>query len=267
MIRANFHTHTTFADGISSAEETIRSAIDKGFCRLGFAEHSYSPVREVFGMKKEAAVLYRQEILRLKERYRDKIEIFLGLELDSYGEKLITPEYIIGSVHYVKKNDALYAVDHNAESFAQMLAAFGSADALTHAYYNDIVQMAKTMRPDIIGHIDLITKFNESHAFFDENAPAYVSCAKDAILRIKPYCSLFEVNTGAIARGCRGVPYPDKTLLSFLRENKIDVIVNSDAHAAQSVDYWFHEAEELLKSCGFRYRCEFNGQDFEHIKL
>ena len=98
MIRANFHTHTTCADGLSSAEDTVRAAISKGFCRLGFTEHSYSPMQTVFGMKKDAAVQYEQEILRLKEQYRDKIQLFLGLELDSYGQKLIEPEYIIGSV-------------------------------------------------------------------------------------------------------------------------------------------------------------------------
>lgn len=267
MIRANFHTHTTFADGLSSAEDTVCAAISKGFCRLGFTEHSYSPVQTVFGMKKDAAAQYEQEILQLKEQYRDKIQLFLGLELDSYGQKLIEPEYIVGSVHYVKKDGVFYSIDHTAESFAQMLAAFGSIDALAHTYYSDIVQMAKTMRPDIIGHIDLITKFNEGSVFFDETAPAYAACARDAILKIKPYCSLFELNTGAIARGCRTAPYPAKSLLQFLCENGLDIIVNSDAHTAQTVDCWFAEAEELLKACGFRYRCEFNGHGFEHIKL
>ena len=267
MIRSNFHTHTTFADGMSSAEDMVRSAIDKGFCRLGFAEHYYCPAADVFGMEKSSVSLYVQEILHLKEKYRGKIEIFLGLELDSYGEKLCEPEYIIGSVHYVKKDGLLYSIDHNAENFAKMLQAFGSIDALAHTYYSDTVQMAKTMRPDIIGHIDLIAKFNENSAFFDEAAPVYAACARDAILKIKPYCGLFELNTGAIARGCRSIPYPSKTLLRFLAENGFDIIVNSDAHAAQAVDCWFKEAEQLLKACGFRYRCEFNGLGFEYIKV
>lgn len=267
MIRANFHTHTTFADGLSSAEEMVRTAIDRGFCRLGFTEHSYSSATGVFGMPKEAVYQYEQEICRLKEHYRGQIEIFSGLELDSYGQKLFEPEYVIGSVHYVKKDGLFYSIDHNAESFAEMLKTFGSIDALAHTYYSDVVQMAKDMRPDIIGHIDLITKFNEGFAFFDEAAPVYAACAKDAVLQIKPYCGLFEVNTGAIARGCRTAPYPAVPLLRFLCENGLDIIVNSDAHAAQTVDCWFAEAEELLKACGFRYRCEFNGRGFEHIKL
>lgn len=267
MIQANFHTHTTFCDGLSPAEDTVRAALLKNFRRLGFSGHSHVPAPDMIGMTQTATAQYVQEILRLKEKYRGQIDIFLGLELDSYGQKLFEPEYIIGSVHYVKKDGLLYSIDHNAENFAKMLQAFGSIDALAHTYYSDTVQMAKSMRPDIIGHIDLIAKFNEASAFFDEAAPVYAACARDAILKIKPYCGLFELNTGAIARGCRTAPYPAKPLLQFLCENGLDIIVNSDAHTAQAVDCWFTEAEELLKACGFRYRCEFNGCAFEHIKL
>ena len=40
MIKENFHTHTQFCDGKSTAEEMLLSAIDKGFSALGFSGHS-----------------------------------------------------------------------------------------------------------------------------------------------------------------------------------------------------------------------------------
>ena len=39
MLRANYHTHTTFCDGTSTAEEMVQQALDLGFVALGFSSH------------------------------------------------------------------------------------------------------------------------------------------------------------------------------------------------------------------------------------
>ena len=79
---SNLHTHTTFCDGVSTPEETVISAIDKGFGSLGFSAHAYAPYGLEYCMKDEDG--YIKEILRLKEKYKSKIEIYLGTEEDAY---------------------------------------------------------------------------------------------------------------------------------------------------------------------------------------
>ena len=43
MIKTNYHTHTTYCDGVNTAEEMIQTAIEKHFSILGF---SISIIRE-----------------------------------------------------------------------------------------------------------------------------------------------------------------------------------------------------------------------------
>ena len=43
MVLCNLHTHTERSDGIGSAEDVIRIALEKGFRTLGFSDHVYTP--------------------------------------------------------------------------------------------------------------------------------------------------------------------------------------------------------------------------------
>ena len=72
----NFHTHTQFCDGKSTAEEMVLSALNKGFSVLGFSGHGYTHFDHTYCMKDTEA--YKQEILRLRKKYEKDIEIYLG---------------------------------------------------------------------------------------------------------------------------------------------------------------------------------------------
>ena len=39
--KQNLHTHSTFDDGKNTIEETVLSAIEKGFDSIGFSGHAY----------------------------------------------------------------------------------------------------------------------------------------------------------------------------------------------------------------------------------
>ena len=43
MIKANFHTHTTWCDGSDTPEDVVLSAIGKGFSAIGFSSHMSFP--------------------------------------------------------------------------------------------------------------------------------------------------------------------------------------------------------------------------------
>ena len=96
--KQNLHTHSTFCDGENTPEELVIEAIVRGFDSIGFSTHSYVPCSGIGSL--EALECYKQEILRLKNAYRDQIKIFLGLEYDIYSDH--GPEgceYTIASVH------------------------------------------------------------------------------------------------------------------------------------------------------------------------
>ena len=66
------------------------------------------------------------------------------------------------------------------------------------------------------------------------------------------HCKVFELNTGAIARGLRTVPYPAAFLLDEIKAQGGAMIVNSDCHYRAKLTCWFDEAEEYLAAHGFR---------------
>ena len=54
ILKSNFHTHTTFCDGKSTAEEMVQRALELGFDRLGFSGHCYTWFDPEFHMDTEA---------------------------------------------------------------------------------------------------------------------------------------------------------------------------------------------------------------------
>ena len=109
---SNLHTHTTFCDGKSTAEETVIEAIKKGFTSLGFSGHGYTAFELGSCMKDEYG--YIKEINRLKELYRDKIEIYLGTEEDAFApidrskyEYIITDKIQVSSTNIVNFEDKI----------------------------------------------------------------------------------------------------------------------------------------------------------------
>ena len=99
----NLHTHTSYCDGIDTSEQMVIAAIEKGFDSIGFSGHSYMYYAEDHSMSLQRTEEYKKEIARLKKKYRDKIDIFCGLEFDMYSAiDLSGYDYLIGSVHYLK---------------------------------------------------------------------------------------------------------------------------------------------------------------------
>ena len=79
--KANFHTHTTFSDGKNTPEEMVLYAIEQGFCSLGFSDHA--PVSHDMRYCMRDVAGYIAEINRLKAKYADKLQIYLGVEEDA----------------------------------------------------------------------------------------------------------------------------------------------------------------------------------------
>ena len=103
-MKQNFdlHMHTTYCDGLNTAEEMIVSAIDKGLSVVGLSGHSFTPHDTCYCMSREGTLQYIDEVKRLREKYEGRIKVLLGLEMDYYADTDTAPyDYIIGSVHYL----------------------------------------------------------------------------------------------------------------------------------------------------------------------
>jgi histidinol-phosphatase (PHP family) len=249
----NYHTHTTFCDGKNTAEELVLQAIDLGFDALGFSGHGYTSQDNTYCMQNTKA--YIEEVKRLKEKYAKKIQIYVGVEEDS--REYVNRDdfdYIIGSSHYVAKDGQYFSVDHSHEYFKKALESFnGDYMAYAKNYYERLVGYLVERKPDVIGHFDLITKFDELESSVYLENPEYKKLAQESLLKAIKSQSIFEVNTGAIARGLRTSPYPSIELLYLLKKNDGKLMINTDCHKKEKLDFYIKEAKFLLKDIGFKY--------------
>ena len=254
MTRQSLHVHTAFCDGKNAPEEMVRGALAAGCASLGFSGHSPLSFDGSWTMRPEDMPRYREEILRLKQQYAGEIEIFLGLEQDLFSPDPGTGwDYRIGSVHCVERDGVYLSVDDNPERFQRETARFYGGDVLAYAadYYRLEAQVAKRTGCEIVGHFDLFAKFNEGGRFFDESDRRYRSAALEALDALMERDVIFEINTGAMSRGYRTVPYPAPFLLRRIRERGGRITVTSDSHSADTILYGYAEAFTLARSCGF----------------
>ena len=249
----NYHTHTVFCDGENTPEEIVACAIDAGFEAIGFSGHGYTDFDLSYCVKDTPA--YIAEINRLKEKYKDKIQVYTGIEEDMFSPVNRNDfDYIIGSSHYFCVDGKYYTIDSNYDGFKKCLEVFEyDAIALAETYYSSFCDYITKRKPDIVGHFDLITKFDEIDTQMFLNNPVYSEIAKKYILQAAKSDVIFEVNTGAISRGYRKTPYPDENLLYQMKKCGAKLILSSDSHSIKTLDFNFKETKKLLRDIGFEY--------------
>ena len=247
----NYHTHTTFSDGKDKPETLVNYAIEHGFSSLGFSDHGFVEHDQRYCMKNTTG--YIAEIKRLKAKYADKLQIYLGVEEDaSYPVNRKDFDYIISSYHYIYFSGKYYPLDSSYDYFSTCVELFnGDNFALARAYYEYFCDYILKRKPDVIGHFDLVTKFDETKANRFLHDERYWVMTENFVKQILKVDTIFEVNTGLMTRGFRSMPCPHERLLKIIAENGGKVTLSSDAHQAQNLCARFEDAIKLLKKVGF----------------
>ncbi len=255
MIIQDVHIHSVFADGKHSVAEMAAAAFALGVDSLGFSEHGITDFDPKYSMSLESAPRYAAEVASEKERYKGRMEIFCGVEQDYYS---IAPnfhcDYRIGSVHYIKKGDEYVIVDGgSAEQLLLRIEKYWNGDrmAMCEEYYSMVSRLPEVTKCNIIGHFDVITKLNELSGLFDTENSRYREAAYAAIDALCSADMVFEINTGAMARGVRTTPYPYPDILNRIRERGGRIMFNSDCHHKEKLLYGRDVAVAAAKNAGF----------------
>lgn len=276
MFRQNLHAHSTYDDGKSTLREMIETSMAAGLTSVGISVHSPLPYDNEWGIPEERLPAYLSELRALQTEYAGRIEVFAGIEWDIMTvTDLSRFDYAIGSVHHLPLDTPPLCVDTSAEVTLDLLTRHfgGDADAMAEAYFAQYDAVAAQPYAKIVGHVDLLTKYDEQRApIFDPLSPRYQKAAFAAMEKLVAAGKIFEINTGAISRGCRVTPYPSRELLCALREMGGKITVSADAHHVSGVTCAYDKAEALAKTCGFtqayalqrtRHGFEFVAQPFK----
>lgn len=263
---ANFHTHTTFCDGLNPPEDYITMAIKKGMPAIGFSTHVPIHIANQWSMPAAKLQDYFTEMRRLKAKYAQRIEIYVGFEMDylitadknSIYEYIKQADYTIGSVHYLysAQHKKYYTVDSSATDVALTYQELAHNDGkfMVSSYYHELLRILHKFKPNIIGHLDVIKKQNLQNRYFDESESWYIDLVDQVLETIVANQMMVEVNTGGKARGYITDNYPSTWILKKCLAQKIPIILSSDAHRPEDLDAFFDETTNHLKSLGFTHQ-------------
>lgn len=263
ITRSNVHSHTTYADGRNTAGEMIRAALALGFHTLGFSEHAHADYDDCsMAPAKEAE--YRAEIGQLKAEYAGRLNVLLGCEHDWLSPaNAAAYEYRIESVHYLRAGGEYLCVDWKRQILEDGVRRHFGSDpyALCRAYFRTVCESIEGTDAAILGHIELVMKFNERRDLFDDADPRYLGPALECAELAARSGRLIEINTGAIARGYRTQPCPGPAMLRRIRECGGRILLASDCHDADFLDCGFAESAALARACGFETAWEYRGAE------
>lgn len=265
MRLANYHTHSLWCDGKGTLGDYVEAAVAKGFEALGFSGHAPLPFLNDWTMTEKGIVGYISDVRTLRDLYEDKLEIYLGLEVD-FIEGVTTPasswigslgmDYLIGAVHMLQdpKDGLCYSVDGSEAELHHLIdvSFSGDVEAMIRAYYRAVILLVRDGGFDFLAHFDLVKKHNVKTPFFDEEASWYKEVVRKTLDVIADEGIPLEMNTGALSRGYREDPYPSQWILEGCRDRGIPMLINSDAHRPEWLDYAFPTCRAMLTAAGYK---------------
>ena len=159
-MRIDLHNHTPLCNhATGTPREYVLKAISEGIDVFGFSDHNPMDFDKKYRMSFKQMAQYEQDILSLKEEFKEQIDIRLAYEVDYLPEHMdsrvlsANVDYLIGSVHFLNK----WGFD-NPEFIGEYKNR--DIDKIWQEYFDAIEAMAKTNYFNIVGHIDLIKVFN-----------------------------------------------------------------------------------------------------------
>lgn len=247
-MKANYHTHTTRCfHATGTDEEYVLAAISAGFDELGFADHGPWNYRSSFvaNMRMPLSEFkdYRDSVLKLKEKYADKISIKLGLEYEYFPDyndwlkKFVASEgldYIIFANHYAVSDEINPYFGYHADLDLYLDSMLAGMDQDIYAY---------------VAHPDLIMR---PYGKFDS---AIEKVFTKICRRAKENGRILEYNLLGLRRWGKEAKmrgYPNDNFWKIAAAEGCKAIIGTDAHAPEQLKDGVYRrmAEDFLFSLG-----------------
>ena len=253
-MKSDYHMHTTFSDGKASIVEMVVAAIDKGLDQITFTDHMPLPFDNVYAMRVDDIEKYKQEIDQVKKNNFGKIKINQGIEIDFLLESIPWVQsfvdkgwdHIILSVHTIYKNNQPLSVNGTEEEFKFLLQNFNfEVKELCKQYYKIIQTAIQSGWFDIVGHLDVIKKYNVDQQYFKENEPWYRDMVMETLDVIKNQGAKMEINMSGLNDPVKQ-QHPSKWIIQEAVKRNIPLVLSSDAHNPKSIGQYFNTFDQLF---------------------
>ena len=243
-MRVDLHNHTPLCNhATGEPREYVLKAIKEGISIFGFSDHAPMDFDTKYRMSFKDMANYEEEILNLKDEFKEQIDIRLAYEVDYLPEHMdsrvlnANVDYLIGSVHFINK----WGFD-NPEFIGEYKNR--DIDTIWQEYFDAIEQMAKSGYFNIVGHLDLIKVFN-----YKPKKDIKI-IAQNALKAIKSSNMAVEINVAGFRKPVKE-QYPSIELLQMCKKLDIPITFASDAHKVEDIGFKYKEALSIAKDIGY----------------
>ncbi len=196
---------------------------------------------------------YVTEARRLEREYRGRMRILVGMESEWYPgcapwvaqlREKYGLDYVVGSVHHVGGE----CFDFSRESYGRIAGTFGGLTAMYAAYFDAQFEMLVTLRPEVVGHFDLI-RLHDPDYRQTLAGPDVWSRVMRNLDRVREIGAVLDINARALLKG-QSEPYVCEPVLDAAAAIGIPAAYGDDAHGASDVGCGFDAVEAVLESNG-----------------
>lgn len=280
---ADYHVHTEFSDdSVFALEDVCALAIERGIDEICITDHVDYDVRpdwdeyrrdpscaKIFEGKPSINVDYERyfpAIEAARERFAPTLAVKTGME---FGVQSHTAErfhalfeqhadawdFIILSIHQVG----------NEEFWNGTFQKGRTQDEYNMQYYEEMLRVVQRFDDwSVLGHLDLIKRYDAAGPWPDENARDIVAeIMKEAIRRGKG----IELNTSSIRYGLSDLT-PSESILRLYRDLGGRILsIGSDSHKPEHLGAHIPMMRERLQAIGFTEFCTFDHMEPVFHKL
>ncbi len=250
MKKYNYHTHTERCLHAQGEDEAfVVAAVRAGFDEIGFSDHSPWNFDEGFVsyMRMSAYALegYCDSVKELREKYKDKISIKLGLECEYF------PKYLPWLKEQIKKHSIDYIIlghhfcsDEIGEKYNGNLSSHQELER----YCRDILEALDSGMFSYVAHPDI---FMRGYPVFDEKCE---EITRRIVQKAVETDTPLEYNllgfSHSVNDGKDGYPYPD--FWKIAAEYSPKAVVGIDAHVPSAYldSELFEKGYENLRQFG-----------------
>lgn len=245
--------------------EVLEAAVRFGYHTFGLSEHAprlgahllYDAERQMgWDVPRLEANFerYARDSAALATEFEGRLAVLRGFEIEvapearyveimqGYRERYAF-DYIVGSVHHVGE----VLIDGPPEDFARAVEAHGGLEPLARAYYAKVGEMVERLRPEVVGHLDLIRRNAPSHHSVETQTVR--RAALESLEAVRDAGAILDVNTAGYRKGL-GCPYPRPWLVQAARDMGVPFCFGDDSHGPQQVGAGIQDARDYLLENG-----------------
>ncbi len=264
MYLFDYHTHSKYSmDSQAQPDNVCRAAVQKGLKEIAITDHFDPTAADEDCLHCYDADAAQEEMARVKADWQGKLTVLYGLELGqahkykAAAARILTRpfDFVIGSIHNIEGDGDIALVHYNQfhyEVFEQS--------------YRELLALSRETCYDCLGHIDYPKRYAAVQKFpYTERR--YMDYIRQILKNVIENGKGIEINTSGLRQQV-GATLPSKSILKLYRDLGGEIITTgSDAHVPHAVGQNIADAQELLRSLGFRYVTTFEARQPTMVKL